>query len=128
MTKPITLLLALFGTAVAQMSRTCVDIAFDSKTNVFSGRCQPRDNSGYLYSGLDLNNCFGYDGTQLTATYHGNFAKSCKNCETFIAPDPYYGGQIYWIKCDCTAGSSSIPIEEAVAHEYVSNKDGQILC
>ncbi|KAF4994649.1 hypothetical protein FGRMN_5646 [Fusarium graminum] len=69
MTKPITILFALFGTAVAQMSRTCVDIAFDSKTNVLSGRCQPRDNSGYLYSGLDLNDCFGYDGTKLTVGF-----------------------------------------------------------
>lgn len=59
----------LIGSALAGIDRSCVDIDFDSKTNVLSGRCQPRDNSGYLSTGLDLNKCFGYDGKELTVRH-----------------------------------------------------------
>ncbi|KAI6754744.1 hypothetical protein HG530_012496 [Fusarium avenaceum] len=130
MTKAASVLFVLIGSAIAQISRTCVDIAFDPKINVLSARCQPRDNSGYLPSGLDLNQCFGYDGTEITPTYHGNFGTSCGDCELFIAPDPFYGGAIYWIKCTCKGqtGKISVPLEDAVAHEYVSNKNGRLLC
>jgi hypothetical protein len=137
MTKAASVLFVLIGSAVAQISRTCVDIAFDPKTNVLSGRCQPRDNSGYLPSGLDLNQCFGYDGTEITVrntiskscsvlltvqpTYHGNFGTSCGDCELFIAPDPYFGGAIYWIKCTCKGqtGKVSVPLGESFLVEYL---------
>ncbi|KAF5232663.1 hypothetical protein FANTH_12868 [Fusarium anthophilum] len=67
MTKVATVLMTLLGTAFAQIDRTCIDIAFNSETNTLSGKCQPRDNSGYIPSELDLNDCFGYDGTTITS-------------------------------------------------------------
>ncbi|KAF5532123.1 hypothetical protein FMEXI_12601 [Fusarium mexicanum] len=67
MTKVVTVLMTLLGTAFAQIDRTCIDIAFNSETNTLSGKCQPRDNSGYIPSELDLNDCFGYDGTTITS-------------------------------------------------------------
>ncbi|KAF4445230.1 hypothetical protein FACUT_97 [Fusarium acutatum] len=67
MTKIATVLMTLLGTAFAQIDRTCIDIAFNSETNTLSGKCQPRDNSGYIPSELDLNDCFGYDGTTITS-------------------------------------------------------------
>ncbi|KAF5988593.1 CVNH domain-containing protein [Fusarium coicis] len=67
MTKVATFLMTLLGTAFAQIDRTCIDIAFNSETNTLSGKCQPRDNSGYIPSELDLNDCFGYDGTTITS-------------------------------------------------------------
>ncbi|KAF5578248.1 CVNH domain-containing protein [Fusarium pseudocircinatum] len=66
MTKVATILMTLLGIAFAQIDRTCIDIAFNSETNTLSGKCQPRDNSGYIPSELDLNDCFGYDGTTIT--------------------------------------------------------------
>ncbi|KAF5555228.1 hypothetical protein FNAPI_6189 [Fusarium napiforme] len=66
MTKVATVLMALLGFTFAQIDRTCIDIAFNSETNTLSGKCQPRDNSGYIPSELDLNDCFGYDGTTIT--------------------------------------------------------------
>ncbi|KAI1029195.1 hypothetical protein LB505_006274 [Fusarium chuoi] len=130
MAKGIAALLTLLGATFAQIDRTCIDIAFNSETNTLSGKCQPRDNSGYISSELDLNDCFGYDGTTITPTYHGNFAESCHGCEMFVAPDPWYGGAEYWIRCTCEGQSEkvAVPLEAAVAHEYVSNKDGQLLC
>nr|RBQ88964.1 hypothetical protein FVER53263_09828 [Fusarium verticillioides] len=130
MTKVATVLMTLLSTAFAQIDRTCIDIAFNSETNTLSGKCQPRDNSGYIPSELDLNDCFGYDGTTITPTYHGNFAESCHACEMFVAPDPWYGGAEYWIRCTCEGQSEkvAVPLEAAVAHEYVSNKDGHLLC
>ncbi|KAF5704835.1 CVNH domain-containing protein [Fusarium mundagurra] len=92
MIKVATVLMALLGTAFAQIDRTCIDIAFNSETNTLSGKCQPRDNSGYIPSELDLNDCFGYDGTTITSE------------------------------------KVAVPLEAAVAHEYVSNKDGHLLC
>jgi hypothetical protein len=68
MTKAIAVLMTLLGTALAQIDRTCIDIAFNSETNTLSGKCQPRDNSGYIPSELDLNDCFGYDGTNITVS------------------------------------------------------------
>ncbi|KAG4295203.1 hypothetical protein FPRO06_01787 [Fusarium proliferatum] len=129
MAKGIAALLTLLGVAFAQIDRTCIDIAFNSETNTLSGKCQPRDNSGYIPSELDLNDCFGYDGTTITPTYHGNFAESCHGCEMFVAPDPWYGGAEYWIRCTCEGQSEkvAVPLEAAVAHEYVSNKDGHLL-
>ncbi|KAF4949404.1 hypothetical protein FGADI_8917 [Fusarium gaditjirri] len=67
MTKAIGILMTLLGMASAQIDRTCIDIAFNSETNTLSGKCQPRDNSGYIPSELDLNDCFGYDGTNITS-------------------------------------------------------------
>ncbi|KAF5663405.1 heterokaryon incompatibility protein [Fusarium denticulatum] len=67
MTKVATVLMTLLGVAFAQIDRTCIDIAFNSETNTLSGKCQPRDNSGYIPSELDLNDCFGYDGTAITS-------------------------------------------------------------
>ncbi|KAF5964064.1 heterokaryon incompatibility protein [Fusarium bulbicola] len=67
MTKAATVLMTLLGTAFAQIDKTCIDIAFNSETNTLSGKCQPRDNSGYIPSELDLNDCFGYDGTTITS-------------------------------------------------------------
>ncbi|KAF5611919.1 uncharacterized protein FSUBG_1946 [Fusarium subglutinans] len=67
MTKVVTVLMTLLGTAFAQIDRTCIDIAFNSETNTLSGKCQPRDNSGYIPSELDLNDCFGYDGSTITS-------------------------------------------------------------
>ncbi|KAF4448579.1 hypothetical protein F53441_8056 [Fusarium austroafricanum] len=130
MTKTLAVLLTLMGSTFAQISRTCIDINFNSATNTLSGKCQPRDNSGYIPSSLDLNDCFGYDGTTITPTRNGNFAKNCHDCEMFIAPDPWFGGAEYWIRCTCKgqSGKVAVPIEAAVAHEYVSNKDGHLLC
>ncbi|KAG4266511.1 hypothetical protein FPRO03_01795 [Fusarium proliferatum] len=130
MAKGIAALLTLLGVVFAQIDRTCIDIAFNSETNTLSGKCQPRDNSGYIPTELDLNDCFGYDGTTITPTYHGNFAESCHGCEMFVAPDPWYGGAEYWIRCTCEGQSEkvAVPLEAAVAHEYVSNKDGHLLC
>ncbi|KAG7421289.1 Heterokaryon incompatibility protein 6, OR allele [Fusarium oxysporum f. sp. rapae] len=124
MTKAIAVLLTLLGTAFAQIDRTCIDIAFNSETNTLSGKCQPRDNSGYIPSELDLNDCFGYDGTKITPTYHGNFAESCHGCEMFVAPDPWYGGAEYWIRCTCKGQSEkvAVPLEVAVAHETNTTK------
>jgi hypothetical protein len=68
MTKVATFLMTLLSTAFAQIDRTCIDIAFNSETNTLSGKCQPRDNSGYIPSKLDLNDCFGYDGTTITVS------------------------------------------------------------
>ncbi|KAG4279658.1 hypothetical protein FPRO04_13522 [Fusarium proliferatum] len=130
MAKGIAALLTLLGVVFAQIDRTCIDIAFNSETNTLSGKCQPRDNSGYIPTELDLNDCFGYDGTTITPTYHGNFAESCHGCEMFVAPDQWYGGAEYWIRCTCEGQSEkvAVPLEAAVAHEYVSNKDGHLLC
>jgi hypothetical protein len=61
----IFVLSSLFSSATA-FGNTCIDIEFDSDTNVLSARCLPRDNSAYLPTGLDLNRCFGYDGEELT--------------------------------------------------------------
>jgi hypothetical protein len=66
MTNKLAVFVCLLGSTVAAIDRSCVDIKFDSKTNVLSGRCLPYDNSGYLPTALDLNNCFGYDGKELT--------------------------------------------------------------
>ncbi|KAG9506605.1 hypothetical protein J7337_000138 [Fusarium musae] len=74
MTKVATVLMTLLGTAFAQIDRTCIDIAFNSETNTLSGKCQPRDNSGYIPSELDLNDCFGYDGTTITFIKAEQFA------------------------------------------------------
>ncbi|KAH7270872.1 uncharacterized protein BKA55DRAFT_589223 [Fusarium redolens] len=131
MTKAITVLMTLLCTAFAQIDRTCIDIAFNSETNTLSGKCQPRDNSGYIPSELDLNDCFGYDGTNITPTYHGNFAESCHGCEMFVAPDPWYGGAEYWIRCTCKgqSGKVAVPLEAAVAHEYTfSAREFKGLC
>lgn len=68
MAKGIAALLTLLGATFAQIDRTCIDIAFNSETNTLSGKCQPRDNSGYISSELDLNDCFGYDGTTITVS------------------------------------------------------------
>ncbi|KAF5644925.1 disulfate isomerase [Fusarium sp. NRRL 52700] len=68
MTKVTTVMMALLGITFAQIDRTCIDIAFNSETNTLSGKCQPRDNSGYIPSELELNDCFGYDGTTITVT------------------------------------------------------------
>ena len=62
----IAVFICLLGSTAAAIDRSCVDIEFDGKTNVLSGRCLPYDNSGYLPTALDLNRCFGYDGTELT--------------------------------------------------------------
>ncbi|RKL08427.1 hypothetical protein BFJ71_g1714 [Fusarium oxysporum] len=121
MTKATAVLLTLLGIAFAQIDRTCIDIVFNSETNTLSGKCQPRDNSGYIPSELDLNDCFGYDGTNITPTYHGNFAESCHGCEMFVAPDPWYGGAEYWIRCTCKGQSEkvAVPLEAAIAHEPI---------
>ncbi|EWZ89310.1 hypothetical protein FOWG_09018 [Fusarium oxysporum f. sp. lycopersici MN25] len=125
MTKAIAVLLTLLGIAFAQIDRTCIDIVFNSETNTLSGKCQPRDNSGYIPSELDLNDCFGYDGTDITPTYHGNFAESCHGCEMFVAPDPWYGGAEYWIRCTCKGQSEkvAVPLEAAVAHDSLSAQE-----
>lgn len=68
MTKATAVLLTLLGIAFAQIDRTCIDIVFNSETYTLSGKCQPRDNSGYIPSKLDLNDCFGYDGTDITVS------------------------------------------------------------
>lgn len=73
MAKGIAALLTLLGVAFAQIDRTCIEIAFNSETNTLSGKCQPRDNSGYIPSELDLNDCFGYDGTTITVS------RACKS-------------------------------------------------
>ncbi|KAI3585790.1 hypothetical protein IWW34DRAFT_814305 [Fusarium oxysporum f. sp. albedinis] len=132
MTKATPILLTLLGIAFAQIDRTCIDIVFNSETNTLSGKCQPRDNSGYIPSDLDLNDCFGYDGTNITPTYHGNFAESCHGCEMFVAPDPWYGGAEYWIRCTCKGQSEkvAVPLEAAVAHEpkHISAQEFKGLC
>ncbi|WJG34559.1 uncharacterized protein FOBCDRAFT_236071 [Fusarium oxysporum Fo47] len=132
MTKATAVLLTLLGIAFAQIDRTCIDIVFNSETNTLSGKCQPRDNSGYIPSELDLNDCFGYDGTNITPTYHGNFAESCHGCEMFVAPDPWYGGAEYWIRCTCMGQSEkvAVPLEAAVAHEpkQISAQEFKGLC
>jgi len=66
MMNKIAVFACLLGSTLAAIDRSCVDIKFDSKTNALSGRCLPYDNSGYLPTTLDLNNCFGYDGKDLT--------------------------------------------------------------
>ncbi|KAF4951716.1 hypothetical protein FSARC_12839 [Fusarium sarcochroum] len=126
----VAVLMALIGSTLAQFSKTCVDISFNPDTNVLSGSCQPRDNSGHVPTDLDLNNCFGYNGTILTATRNGNFGDSCSNCDFYTAPDPWYRTEVYWISCTCEGQSDKVAInlEVAVAHEYVSNKDGHLLC
>jgi hypothetical protein len=65
MMNKIAVLASLLGSAIA-FRDTCIDIEFDSKTNVLSARCLPRDNSAYLPTGLDLNKCFGYNGKEMT--------------------------------------------------------------
>lgn len=61
-------LLSLVGTAVAQLSASCIDITFDAATNVLSAGCEPRDHSDYVTSDLDLDDCFGYDGVNITVS------------------------------------------------------------
>ncbi|KAK2137848.1 hypothetical protein NOF04DRAFT_1135080, partial [Fusarium oxysporum II5] len=131
MTKAIAFLMTLLGTALAQIDRTCIDIAFNSETNTLSGKCQPRDNSGYIPSELDLNDCFGYDGTKITPTYHGNFAESCHGCEMFVAPDPWYGGAEYWIGCICKGQSEKVAVplgEPGKDQNTISAQDFKGLC
>ncbi|KAF4344411.1 CVNH domain protein [Fusarium beomiforme] len=135
MIKSVVVLMTLLGTAFAQIDRTCIDITFNPATPSISGKCQPRDNSGYIPSTLDLNDCFGYDGTNITASHSrptkdGNFAESCHDCELFKAPDPYFGGLQYWIRCTCEGQSGKVAasIEDAYAHEYVANKNGHLTC
>lgn len=65
-------MVAVISGAVAQISRSCKNIAFDGVTDVLSADCVPRNQSGYISSGLDLNNCFGYDGTKITASKTGS--------------------------------------------------------
>ncbi|KAJ4115400.1 hypothetical protein NW768_011252 [Fusarium equiseti] len=129
MMNKIAVFLYLLGSTAAAIDRSCVDIKFDDKTNILSGRCLPYDNSGYLPTALDLNNCFGYDGKELTPDKR-NFSDSCNNCRMFVAPDPWWGGKIYWLGCTCdgSAEEVTVPIEAAVAHEYVHNEGGVLRC
>ncbi|VUC37571.1 unnamed protein product [Clonostachys rosea] len=122
--------LSLIGSAFAQISKSCVNIALDSATNVLSAECTPRDHSAATPTSLDLNNCFGYDGSQLTATRGGNFGNSCNECTLYTAPDPWYLTEVYWISCTCTGQTDkvSINLEIATAHEYLSNVDGKLQC
>ncbi|KAF5016905.1 hypothetical protein F66182_11266 [Fusarium sp. NRRL 66182] len=123
------LLIGLVGSVLA-FDRTCIDISFDSDINVLSARCQPRDNSGHIPTDLDLNRCFGFSGTEITPTYNGNFGTSCRNCYLYKAPDPWYGNLLYWMSCTCTDQNieASVPLQVAVAHEYVHNEDGHLTC
>ncbi|RGP79800.1 hypothetical protein FLONG3_2114 [Fusarium longipes] len=130
MMKSIFFLASILGNAIA-FQDTCVDIAFDSKTNVLSARCQPRDNSGYVPTGLDLNKCFGYDGEKLRTEYqYRNYSDSCNNCRIFLAPDPWYGFNNYWLGCDCegSAEEATVCITVAAAHQWVHNENGVLTC
>ncbi|KAL6918603.1 hypothetical protein FSHL1_010028 [Fusarium sambucinum] len=119
---------SMLGSAIA-FSNTCIDIEFDSETNVLSARCLPRDNSAYLPSGLDLNRCFGYNGEELTWEKR-NYSDSCNNCRMFKAPDPWFGYSVYWLGCTCEGQSEeeTVCIEVAAAHEYVHNENGVLKC
>lgn len=80
-----------------------------------------------------------------------DFSDSCNNCRMFTAPDPWWGGKIYWLGCTCDgkAEEATAPIgkfytsvvnelswepvtdatlEAAVAHEYVHNENGVLVC
>jgi hypothetical protein len=69
----------------------------------------------------------------------------------FMAPDPWWGGKIYWLGCTCDgkAEEATAPIgkfhtsflmryhearcltsglEAATAHEYVHNENGVLTC
>ncbi|CAH0028872.1 unnamed protein product [Clonostachys rhizophaga] len=123
-------ILSLIGSTFAQISRSCVDIALDSATNVLSAKCTPADHSAAVPTSLDLNLCIGYDGTQLTATRPGNFGTSCSGCSLYTGPDPWYSTEVYWISCTCTGQSaaSTINLEVASAHQYITNNNGKLTC
>jgi hypothetical protein len=59
-------LISLISSALAQISATCENIAFNDDTDVLSADCVPRNQQGRVSTELDLNACFGYDGTNLT--------------------------------------------------------------
>ncbi|KAJ4152726.1 hypothetical protein LMH87_009249 [Akanthomyces muscarius] len=122
--------MSLVGGALAQISSSCKAIDFDTTTDVLSADCVPRNQSGYISSHLNLNDCFGYDGAKITPTHHGDFGASCTGCDLYIAPDPFYGGPIYWMNCTCAGQSAevAVPIEDAYAHQYVVNSDGHLTC
>jgi hypothetical protein len=66
MMRQTVVLISMVSSAVAQISATCENIAFNADTDVLSADCVPRNQQGRVATELDLNDCFGYDGTNLT--------------------------------------------------------------
>lgn len=73
-------LMSLVGGALAQISSSCKAIDFDTTTDVLSADCVPRNQSGYISSHLNLNDCFGYDGAKITVSFKSSHTAELLKC------------------------------------------------